>query len=114
MPRRPDVHPRQAPAERRPRTWRAKRGRPVLARQEEYRLRYKVERSFAWLGNYRRLLIRWERLCIVYEAFFTVAIMLVCLRRRTQAQDARSAEPADGHAAHTARREARSAQSPRA
>jgi transposase len=54
------------PPKRRPATWRAKRGRPVLARKEEYRLRYKVERSFAWLGNYRRLLIRWERLFSVY------------------------------------------------
>lgn len=39
-----------------------------------------MERSFAWLGNYRRLLIRWEHVCMVYEAFFAVAIMLVCLR----------------------------------
>jgi len=31
------------PAKRRPVKWRAKRGRPVLARQEEYRLRYKGE-----------------------------------------------------------------------
>src|SRR5262245_30888745 len=48
------------PARHRPAKWRAKRGRPVVARKDEYRLRYKVERSFAWLGSYRRLLIRWE------------------------------------------------------
>jgi transposase len=41
------------PPKRRPKTWKAKRGRPVLARKEDYRLRYTVERSFAWLGNYR-------------------------------------------------------------
>jgi transposase len=69
------------PAKRRPRRWRAKRGRPVLARRDEYRQRYKVERSFAWLGNYRRLLIRWEHLSGVYRSFFTVAVLLVCLRR---------------------------------
>jgi len=31
------------PPKRRPATWRAKRGRPVVARKEEYRQRYKVE-----------------------------------------------------------------------
>src|SRR5262249_33758223 len=31
------------PPKRRPKTWKAKRGRPVLARKEDYRLRYKVE-----------------------------------------------------------------------
>ncbi|HEV2457160.1 MAG TPA: IS5 family transposase [Ktedonobacterales bacterium] len=43
------------PPKRRPATWRAKRGRPVVARKDDYRLRYKVERSFAWLGNFRQL-----------------------------------------------------------
>lgn len=64
-----------------PAKWLAHRGRPVVARKDEYRLRYKVERSFARLGNYRRLLIRWEHLCSAYESFFTVAVLLVCLRR---------------------------------
>jgi transposase len=72
------------PPKRRPKTWRAKRGRPVVARRDEYRLRYKVERSFAWLGTYRRLLIRWERLFGVYRSFFTVALLLVCLKRLTR------------------------------
>jgi transposase len=69
------------PPKRRPASWRAKRGRPVLARREDYRKRYTVERSFAWLGNYRRLLIRWERLFSVYRDFFAVAVMLLCVRR---------------------------------
>jgi transposase len=69
------------PPKRRPKTWKAKRGRPTVARREEYRLRYKVERSFAWLGNFRRLLIRWEHLSSVYQSFFTVAVLLVCVRR---------------------------------
>jgi transposase len=46
------------PPRRRPKRWKAKRGRPVVARQDDYRRRYTVERSFAWLGNFRRLLIR--------------------------------------------------------
>jgi transposase len=73
------------PPKRRPKTWKAKRGRPVLARKEDYRLRYKVERSFAWLGNFRRLLIRWERLFAVYQGLFVVALMLLCVRRLSRA-----------------------------
>jgi transposase len=73
------------PPKRRPAKWRAKRGRPVLARKDGYRQRYTVERSFAWLGNFRRLLVRWERLFIVYRGFFTLAVLLVCLRRACDA-----------------------------
>jgi transposase len=69
------------PPKRRPATWRAKRGRPVVARRDDYRLRFKVERSFAWLGNFRRLLIRWEHLFGVYRSWFSVAVLLLCVRR---------------------------------
>ena len=69
------------PPRRRPAKWHATRGRPVVARKEDYRQRYKVERSFAWLGNFRRLLIRWEHRSSVYQGFFTVAVLLICLRR---------------------------------
>lgn len=56
----------------------------MLARKAEYRQRFKVERSFAWLGNFRRLLIRWEHLYDVYASFFVVAVMAVCVRRLTR------------------------------
>jgi transposase len=69
------------PPKRRPPSWRAKRGRPVLARKDDYRQRYTVERSFAWLGHFRRLLIRWERDLAVYRSFCTFGLLLVCLRR---------------------------------
>ena len=72
------------PPKRRPTNWKARRGRPVVARKADYRLRYTVERSFAWLGNFRRLLIRWERLIETYRSFFAVAVMVLCLRRVTQ------------------------------
>jgi transposase len=52
-----------------------------MARKDDYRLRYTVERTFAWLGNFRRLLIRWEHLFPVYRSWFTVAVLLLCLRR---------------------------------
>jgi transposase len=46
-----------------------------------YRKRWKMERLFAWLGNFRRLLVRWERHIIVYQAFFHFACILITLRR---------------------------------
>lgn len=57
-----------------------KRGRPIVERAGDYRRRYTVERSLAWLGNYRRLLIRWERQLSVYRGFFAFDVMLQCLR----------------------------------
>lgn len=71
------------PTKRRPTTWRAKRGRPVVAWKEDYRQRYKVERSFAWLGDFRRLLIRWEHLFSVYRSGFAFAVMMLSVRRAT-------------------------------
>ena len=53
------------PPRRRPAKCKAKRGRPVVARQQDDRLRDTVERSFAWLGTVRRLLLRWEHRCAV-------------------------------------------------
>jgi hypothetical protein len=53
----------------------------VLARREDYRERYKVERSFAWLGSFRRLLIRWEHRFNLYRSFFVMAPLLICVRR---------------------------------
>jgi transposase len=71
------------PPKRRPARWRPKRGRPVLARREEYRQRYTVERSFARLGNFRRLLIRWDHLFSVYRSGFAFVVMWICVRRVT-------------------------------
>lgn len=31
-----------------------------------YRRRWKVERTFAWLGNFRRLVVRYERSLLMY------------------------------------------------
>jgi len=46
-----------------------------------YRKRWKVERTFAWLGNFRRLLVRHERLIVMYEAFFHLACIMIVLRQ---------------------------------
>lgn len=39
-------------------------------------VRWKVERAFAWLKRkYRRLMIRWERLSMIWKAFSTLALI---------------------------------------
>ena len=45
-----------------------------------YRRRWKIERLFAWLGHYRRLVIRYEYLPVMYGAFFHVACAMIVLR----------------------------------
>ena len=46
-----------------------------------YRRRWKVKRTFAWFGNFRRLVVRWERSLTMYLAFFHLACLLITLRR---------------------------------
>lgn len=77
--RRRGVKPTIPPYERRPRK-RARRGRPLKA-GPGYRERWKVERTFAWLGNFRRLLVRQERYLSTFRAFFLVAFVLISLRK---------------------------------
>jgi len=45
-----------------------------------YRKRWKVERTFAWLGNFRRLVVRYDRQLRMYRAFFHIACALITLR----------------------------------
>ena len=42
--------------------------------------RWKVERTFSWLGNFRRLLACHERHLFTFRAFVLVAFILVSLR----------------------------------
>lgn len=46
-----------------------------------YRRRWKVERTFAWLGNFRRLVVRYERNLQIYNAFFNLACVIIVLRQ---------------------------------
>ena len=52
-------------------------GRPL----RRYRRRWKVERSFAWFGAFRRLLVRHEHHVEMYRAFFHGACLIITLRR---------------------------------
>jgi hypothetical protein len=40
-----------------------------------------VERTFAWLGNFRRLVVHWERHITLYSVFFHLACLLITLRQ---------------------------------
>ena len=46
-----------------------------------YGRRWKIERSISWIGNYRRLVVRYDHNIKVYNAFFTMACMLVTLKK---------------------------------
>jgi hypothetical protein len=40
-----------------------------------------VERSVAWLGSFRGLLVRWEHRFDLYCSFCVIALPLICVRR---------------------------------
>ncbi|SDP12891.1 Transposase DDE domain-containing protein [Actinopolyspora xinjiangensis] len=44
------------------------------------RYRWRVERSFFWLLNYRRLAVRWERTASNFTGFLTLAAALTCYK----------------------------------
>jgi transposase len=49
-----------------------------------YRRRWIVERTNAWLGNFRRLVVRYDRSLAIYGAFFHIACFMIVLRRVVQ------------------------------
>jgi transposase len=49
-----------------------------------YQRRWTVERTFAWLGNFRRLVVRYDRSLEIYRAFFHIACFMIVLRRVVQ------------------------------
>ena len=46
-----------------------------------YCSRWIVERTNAWIQNYRRVTVRWDRYADSYDAFIEIACALICLRR---------------------------------
>ena len=49
-----------------------------------YKRRWIVERRFAWLGNFRHLVVRYDRSLMIYRAFFHIACFMIVLRRVVQ------------------------------
>jgi transposase len=60
---------------------------PVIARRKTAngsglgRYRWVVERTFAWLHHFKRLLVRYDRRAEIHEAFLALGCCLVCFRR---------------------------------
>ena len=46
-----------------------------------YRRRWKIERLFAWLNKYKRVITRWDRCHERYTAFVHLAFAMILLRR---------------------------------
>ena len=55
------------------------RGHPVKGGLD-YSVRWKVEKTFAWLGNFRRLIVRHERYLSTFRNFFLVALIRISMR----------------------------------
>jgi|DewCreStandDraft_3_1066083.scaffolds.fasta_scaffold00171_4 transposase len=74
-------------------SWRHRGIRPCIPRRRHqhrrgrkpdlspYRSRWMVERTFSWLGHFRRLVVRYERSVDVYWAFVVLAFILIGLER---------------------------------
>ena len=60
--------------------------KPTIARRGSQhgsglgRWRWVVERTFAWLHNFRRLRIRWEHDPVIHTAFLTLGCAAICWR----------------------------------
>lgn len=60
--------------------------RPDTATQDgralrRYKHRWIVERTFAWLGYHRRLLVRWEKNLHIFAGFMLLGCMMIALKR---------------------------------
>ena len=71
------IHP-CIPRQRKPTRQQPRRGRP-LRLLPWYRERWKVERTFAWLFNARRLQVRHERCLHIFDGFCLLACSLLCI-----------------------------------
>ncbi len=57
----------------------ARRG--IESSQHLGRHRWVVERTFAWINQFRRLVVRYERHADLYRAFLVLAATVICFRR---------------------------------
>jgi transposase len=62
------------------RRYRTRTHRQDRRKLRRYKRRWKIERLFAWLKNFRRLLVRWERHSNNFLGMVQLACMLILLR----------------------------------
>jgi transposase len=60
-----------------------------------YKRRWIIERTNAWFGQFRRLLVRHEYLLATYRAFFYIACLWITLRRCCRVEDERGCRRRD-------------------
>jgi transposase len=63
---------------------RAKKGQKALPKHSGprgYRRRFVVERTFSWINKFRRVAVRYDHSVDAYEAFFTLAMIRIVLRK---------------------------------
>lgn len=65
-------------------------GRPL----RRYRRRWRVERLFAWIHNFRRLVVRWEWHAVNFLGMVQLGMMIILMRRLS----VRSADRTTEHA----------------
>ena len=46
-----------------------------------YKRRWKIERVFAWLGKYRRLVVRWDHHVNIYRAFVLIGFIMMLVNQ---------------------------------
>ena len=46
-----------------------------------YRRRWIIERTNAWLQNYRRIQVRYDRYLFIYKSFAILACIMICVKR---------------------------------
>lgn len=60
---------------------RTRPGRNDGRKMRRYKRRYVVERTFAWMHSYRRLLVRHEYYSFIYDGFLHLACALIAIGR---------------------------------
>lgn len=57
-----------------------KQGRPTGSfTPGKYVGRWKIERTNAWMDNYRRVAVRWDQSLTAFKAFVTITCIAICL-----------------------------------
>jgi transposase len=60
----------------------------IESKQRLGRHRWVVERTFAWLAQYRRLSVRWERRADIHRALLTLGCSMIRWKRLTAIRNA--------------------------
>ena len=57
-----------------------KRGPKFQVKEEKYQVRFKIERTFAWVENFKRVKYRVDRYISSYRAFVYLALIIILIR----------------------------------